>query len=126
MITVAPPTAEPATPPPAVAAPESEHPSAARPGTGNTPQHGSSPQERPRPVPPAFKTAEGFGNQVPLSFAVRQIVPKAVKVTYGPGADPASLVDWKGGQAWNSVLLDAVRPLGLRLAMTYMAVEIRR
>jgi hypothetical protein len=59
----------------------------------------------------------------PLS---RQIVPRAVKVTYGPGADPEAAVDWKGGQGWNRVLFNAVRPLSLRLVMTHMAVEIRK
>jgi hypothetical protein len=53
-------------------------------------------------------------------------VPPAVKVTYGPGADPDALVDWRGGQGWNRVLFDAVKPLGLRLVMTHMAVEIRK
>jgi len=73
-----------------------------------------------------FKLAYGFGEAIPLSFAVRQIVPPAVKVTYGPGADPNALVDWKGVRAWNRVLLEAVKPLGLRLVMTHMAVEIRK
>ena len=60
------------------------------------------------------------------AFAVRQIVPATVKVTYGPGADPNALVDWKGGQTWNRVLLAAVKPLGLRLVLTHTAVEIRK
>ena len=73
-----------------------------------------------------FKLAYGFGEAIPLSFAVRQIVPPAVKVTYGPGADPNAPVDWKGGQAWNRVLSEAVKPLGLRLVISRMAVEIRK
>jgi len=78
------------------------------------------------PAPPRFATAHGFGEQIPLSFAVKQIVPVFVKVTYGPGASPAALVDWKGGDAWNRVLLAAVKPLGLHLVMTGRAVEIRK
>ena len=70
--------------------------------------------------------AYGFGHHVPLRFAAEQIIPKAVKVTYGPGADPNALVNWKGGDTWNRVLRDAVHPLGLRLVMTHMAVEIRK
>ena len=84
------------------------------------------PDNSPEPASRRFKLANGFGNRIPLSFAVRQIVPPAVKVTYGPGADPDALVDWNGGQGWNRVLLDAVKPLGLRLVMTHMAVEIRK
>jgi hypothetical protein len=82
--------------------------------------------ETPHPAGPQFMVAEGFGDQVPLRFAVRQIVPKAIKVTYGPGADPDAVVDWKGGQGWNWVLFRAVKPLGLRLVMTHTAVEIRK
>ncbi len=73
-----------------------------------------------------WKMAYGFGNHVPLGFACRQIVPPAVKVTYGPGATPDMLVTWKGGTTWNHVLDDAVAPLGLRLVMAHMAVEIRK
>jgi len=78
------------------------------------------------PTSARFEMAYGFGDQIPLSFAVRQIVPATVKVTYGPGADPNALVDWKGGQTWNRVLLAAVKPLGLRLVFTHTAVEIRK
>jgi hypothetical protein len=81
---------------------------------------------RPQPAKPRFKMAYGFGKGVPLAFACRQIVPNAVRITYGPGADQAALVNWKGGDTWNHVLRDAVQPLGLHLVMTTMAVEIRR
>jgi hypothetical protein len=84
------------------------------------------PDKSPEPASTRFKLAFGFGNRIPLSFAVRQIVPPAVKVTYGPGADPNAPVDWKGGQAWNRVLSEAVKPLGLRLVISRMAVEIRK
>src|SRR5215831_12237342 len=53
----------------------------------------------PKPEGPAtihWKTAHGFGDNVPLAFACRQIVPTAVKVTFGPGASPQMLVSWKG------------------------------
>lgn len=94
------------------------------PPTGQTDADAS---DRPAPPPsPRFKMAYGFGNQVPLSFACRQIVPNAVRVTYGPGASPGQLVSWKGGDTWNRVLRDAVKPIGLQLVMTHMAVEIRR
>ena len=84
------------------------------------------PDKSPEPASTRFKLAFGFGDRIPLSFAVRQIVPPAVKVTYGPGADPNAPVDWKGGQAWNRVLSEAVKPLGLRLVVSRMAVEIRK
>jgi hypothetical protein len=83
----------------------------------------------PKPEGPTtihWKTAYGFGDNVPLAFACRQIVPPAVKVTFGPGASPQMLVSWRGGRAWNNVLHAAVKPIGLRLVMTYMGVEIRK
>jgi hypothetical protein len=86
----------------------------------------SQAEAQPTPDKPRFKTAYGFGKSVPLAFACRQIVPNAVKITYGPGADRAALVNWKGGDTWNHVLRDAVQPLGLHLVMTTMEVEIRR
>ena len=73
-----------------------------------------------------WKMAYGFGNNVPLSFACRQIVPQAVKVTFGPGVSPQMIVSWKGGDTWNHVLRNAVTPIGLQLVMTHMAVEIRK
>ena len=86
----------------------------------------TNPDNSPNPSSTRFKLAYGFGDRIPLSFAIRQIVPPAFKVTYGRGANPNALVDWKGGQAWNRVLLDAVKRLGLRLVMTHLAVEIRK
>jgi hypothetical protein len=82
---------------------------------------------KPKPMPAwHWKVAKGFGNKVPLGFACRQIVPATVRVTFGPGATPAMLVSWKGGKGWNEVLREAVKPIGLRLVMTHMAVEVRK
>ena len=78
----------------------------------------------PSSQPVHWIMAYGFGNSVPLAFACRQIVPPAVKVTYGPGVNPAVPVNWKGGDTWNHVLRDSIKPLGLSLQMTYMAVAI--
>lgn len=64
------------------------------------------------PAPHRFSNAQGFGTQVPLAFAVRQIVPAGVSVTYGPDISPDALVDWAGGRPWNRVLQTAVAPLG--------------
>ena len=73
-----------------------------------------------------WRVAFGFGNDVPLAFACKQIVPSSVKVTYGPGVDLTTLVTWRGGRGWNQVLKAAVKPVGLKLVMTRMAAEIRK
>ncbi len=74
--------------------------------------------------PVRWKMAYGFGNNIPLQFACRQIVPSAVKVAYGPGVNPEIHVSWQGGQTWNHVLRDTVKPLGLSLQMSFMSVTI--
>jgi hypothetical protein len=68
-----------------------------------------------RPLPPDPLTARGFGSKIPLAFAVRQIVPASINVSFAPGADQDALVDWQGGKRWNIVLTEAIRPLGLEL-----------
>ncbi len=111
--------------PAAVPESSSNSASAHRPSEVSLPADAAETSPGPSPAP-RFKVAQGFGDQVPLSFAVRQIVPRAVKVTYGPGVDPDALVNWKGGQGWNWVLFRSVQPLGLHLVVTHMAVEIRK
>ncbi len=85
-----------------------------------------APRQGRHPIEPRFGVARGFGDHIPLRFAVRQIVPPALKVIYGPGVSRNMVVSWKGGDGWDHVLSKAVRPLGLRLVMTDMAVEIRQ
>lgn len=70
--------------------------------------------------------ALGFGNRIPLSFAVRQIVPHRIEVTFADVVDRDALVDWRGGQEWRSVLRAALQPLGLRLIVRDHAISIVR
>ena len=79
----------------------------------------------PRRVGPAL--ASGFGHQVPLSFAVRQVVPKGVAVTFSDDLEPDTvIVDWQGGRPWPEVLRGLVRQPGLQVAIRPGAVLIRR
>jgi len=75
-------------------------------------------------TPPAIPIANGFGRQVPLAFAARQIVPAGVKTAFGPDVDQSELVDWTGGGPWVAVLRNAVQPLGLHVTVRSMAVAI--
>lgn len=70
--------------------------------------------------------ALGFGNKVPLSFAVRQIVPHRTKVRFADAVDRGAFVDWRGGRDWRSVLRTALHPLGLRVIVRDRAVSIVR
>ena len=86
---------------------------------------GPAPARRPV-TSRGFPVAHGFGQQIPLAFATRQIVPAQAKVTFGPEVDQAALVDWTGGRPWVEALRAAVRPLGLRVSVRWMAVSITR
>lgn len=82
--------------------------------------------ERTNAATPRFKTAEGFGRDVPLAVAVKQIVPPGVAVQYGAGVNKAAIVTWNGGRPWNRALASAVRPLGLRMTTGATTVTISR
>jgi hypothetical protein len=70
----------------------------------------TSQSQRPRSI------LRGFGTGIPLSFAVRQIVPPNVDVAYGPNVNPEQLtVTWRGGRPWLTTLRAAVAPLGLHV-----------
>jgi hypothetical protein len=75
---------------------------------------------------PKFAVTHGFGRQVPLSFAVRQIVPRSIRVIYANDVDAAAVVNWTGGQEWNVVLSHAVAPLGLHIQVAPTIVTIYR
>ena len=75
--------------------------------------------------PPPQPVVAGFGDQVPLSFAVRQIVPARFQVAFGETVDSDTPVDWKGGKPWRPTLSDAVRPLGLTVSVVGATVKIQ-
>jgi hypothetical protein len=66
----------------------------------------------------------GFGDQVPLTFAVRQIVPANFQVAYADTVKKDATVNWKGGEPWRATLADAVRPLGLVVTVNGPKVTI--
>ncbi len=55
----------------------------------------------------------GFGTQVPLVIALREIVPASYQFAYADGLNLGTLVNWKGGKPWRDVLRSVVTPLGL-------------
>ena len=57
-----------------------------------------------------FSVIEGFGNDMPLALAIRQIVPARYAFSFGLGVNPAQRINWKGGKPWNEVLSDALAP----------------
>ena len=93
-----------------------------------TPRPTPEAPSEPAPLPPVpkFKTATGYGNNVPLDFAARQIVPMSVRLRFAANVDRDALVTWRGNAPWNHVLTAALRPLGLRVLIGATEVTILR
>lgn len=96
---------------------------AATPAAPSTPPMRSKPHPKIRPAAPDLALV-GFGDRVPLRFAVRQIVPSRFLIAFGETVDRDASVDWKGGKAWRPTLSDALRPLGLTASVVGAAVTI--
>ncbi len=52
---------------------------------------------------------EGFGKDVPLSYALASIVPPSYGYAFGKDVNPALPLTWKGGKPWDQVLDDALQ-----------------
>ncbi len=61
--------------------------------------------------PETFDVIEGFGSDMPLALALRQIVPPKYAFSFGDGVNAGTKVSWDGGKPWNEVLSDALAPL---------------
>lgn len=86
------------------------------------------PAEVPRiPVPrPSLPRAAGFGEDVPLRFAVAQIVPKDVRVEWSPDVHQEAEVSWRGDRPWNVALAEALRPHGYKLRVAGWRAHITK
>jgi hypothetical protein len=77
-------------------------------------------------ISPHRSTAHRFGNQIPLTFAVRQIVPLGFTVSFGRGINKDARVDWRGDQSWSAALRQAVLPLQLKVRVRDDIVHISK
>lgn len=60
-----------------------------------------------------FDVIEGFGNDMPLALALRQIVPARYAFKFSEGVNAGKKVSWEGGKPWNDVLENALKPAGI-------------
>lgn len=77
------------------------------------------------PSAPAFAVIEGFGNDMPLALALKEIVPDGYAYSFGIGVDPGALVSWSGGKPWTEVVKDMVAPLGLNADINGNVIAVR-
>lgn len=80
------------------------------------------------PTPAVKETLplQGFGKDLPLVLALRQIVP--VDYAYGFASNDlaGTRIDWQGGKPWPSVLSDSLSAAGLRADISGKAVLISK
>lgn len=59
-----------------------------------------------------YDDAVGFGDDIPLSIALTQIVPEGYEASLPNSSLENSTISWEGGKPWNQVLNGVLRPLG--------------
>lgn len=83
----------------------------------------------PAPAPVGmglYEMAEGFGRDLPLVMAIRQIVPAQYGFVFDQGIDTNTKVSWQGGQPWDVVLQNTLAPAGLTAKINGNVVSIGR
>ncbi len=69
---------------------------------------------------------EGFASDVPLTVALRQVLPRGVMYTIADDVDTSTSVSWNGGRDWQTVLNDMLGKAGLRAAYSQNTVLIEK
>jgi len=62
----------------------------------------------------AYDVIEGFGIEMPIALALRQIVPPEYAYSFSKDVNPGARMSWEGGKPWNEVLGDALTPIGIK------------
>lgn len=68
---------------------------------------------------------EGFGKDMPLALALRQIVPPHYAFSFGKGVNPGTLISWEGGRAWNKTLQDALAKIDVAFTTQDHTLSLR-
>ncbi|PCI01896.1 MAG: hypothetical protein COB76_00315 [Alphaproteobacteria bacterium] len=74
--------------------------------------------------PQGYAMAVGFGKDLPLVTALRQVVPQEYTYVLDDSVPMASNVSWEGGRPWDVVLNDMLAPLGLNASVSGHRVSI--
>lgn len=77
----------------------------------------SAPSEEP--------VLDGFGKDIALVLALRDIVPAGYALSFSNPSDAGKRISWRGGKVWHDVLNDALAPIGLTHAMSGSVVIIQ-
>lgn len=69
--------------------------------------------EEKKPASSAEKPVLGFADNIPLSVALRQVLPQEIGFSVAKDVSLGTLVSWKGGAPWRDVLKTMLIPAGL-------------
>jgi hypothetical protein len=72
-----------------------------------------------------FSMVDGFGRDIPLSLAIKQIVPADYTVQITHGINMGARLTWQDGQPWNVALQKALYPHNLEIIVHQNVVVIR-
>ncbi|HAU29984.1 MAG TPA: hypothetical protein DCW68_07765 [Rhodospirillaceae bacterium] len=78
------------------------------------------------PVVAEEPALEGFGKNMPLVIAMRQIVPTDYQFAFGSGVNMGAAITWEGGKPWNVVLKSVLEPMGLGLRVVDKVVYVEK
>ncbi|MFP4313403.1 MAG: TcpQ domain-containing protein [Alphaproteobacteria bacterium] len=73
----------------------------------------AAPMQSQEPLQSDKEIALGFGKNMPLALALKQILPDNYAYAFSAGVNPGQLVSWNGGKSWDLVLKEALAPLNL-------------
>lgn len=76
-------------------------------------------------IKPLYGEISGFGKDMPLALALRQIVPPEYQYAFADGVNPGTRISWQGGRPWDEVLSAALSPAGYTPSIREGRVTIR-
>jgi hypothetical protein len=78
------------------------------------------------PASTANETVRGFGTQIPLALALRQILPVGYNFSIDQNIEVDTPVSYKGGKSWRETIKDMLAPAGMSMREQGAAVTVSR
>ena len=73
-----------------------------------------------------YESIDGFGSDIPLAMALRQVVPPSYSFAFGDAVNAGAKVSWSGGKPWNQVMQDMVSPLDVSANITGKTISLTK
>lgn len=76
-------------------------------------------------IPEDFYTIDGFGSELPLALALRQIVPPQYAFAFND-VNAGQVVSWEGGKPWNEILAETLLSIDVEYTMKDKKIILRK